>query len=157
MLDLQPPGLANIHLVALDWTWLADVSQLAVRLAFFHAQFEVGGSFRGKVATPVYVHGLRHPQQETTKPQPDPVVRWSPPTPLVCRSPLPHIHIQQFDSNPFSATMGFDFILPLRIAQAVLALAVLISASVFVSKDVTGVGEGPFIIFDVGFSTRPKT
>jgi hypothetical protein len=36
--------------------------------------------------------------------------------------------------------MGFNFILPLRVVQGVLALAVLISAAIFVSGDRNGSG-----------------
>ena len=45
--------------------------------------------------------------------------------------------------------MGFNYILPLRIAQGVLALAVLIPAAVFVSGDSGGSGEGGFMVFNV--------
>ncbi|KAI5813009.1 membrane-associating domain-containing protein [Pyronema omphalodes] len=48
--------------------------------------------------------------------------------------------------------MGFNFILPLRVVQGVLALAVLISASVFVSADKNGSGEGSFMIFNPIFT-----
>lgn len=51
--------------------------------------------------------------------------------------------------------MGFNFILPLRVVQGVLALAVLISAGVFVSGDKNGSGEGAFMVFNV--SVLPTT
>jgi hypothetical protein len=45
--------------------------------------------------------------------------------------------------------MGFNYILPLRVTQGVLALTVLISAAVFVSHDQNGSGEGGFMVFNV--------
>ncbi|CCX04501.1 membrane-associating domain-containing protein [Pyronema domesticum] len=48
--------------------------------------------------------------------------------------------------------MGFNFILPLRVVQGVLALAVLISAGVFVSGDKNGSGEGAFMVFNPIFT-----
>lgn len=48
--------------------------------------------------------------------------------------------------------MGFNYILPLRITQGVLALAVLIPAAIFVSNDKDGAGEGGFMVFNVLFT-----
>ncbi|KAF8533599.1 hypothetical protein BDD12DRAFT_760012 [Trichophaea hybrida] len=48
--------------------------------------------------------------------------------------------------------MAFNYILPLRIVQAVLALTVLISAAIFVNGDASGSGEGGFMVFNPIFT-----